>query len=287
MSETRADTNEKSWARVFALASVLIAVVAPCLWLWPRVVTHAWQRALVGVITYLWFLVPVFSWIALFKIRRSACRVKGRGLAIAGLGIWVCGVFVACALTWSSMGSKHAAGMRLLCGTNLKGIGSAMAIYAHDNDDEFPTADRWCDILIEQTKVTAKQFVCRYNGGAIIGESSYALNRNIIGRKMAEVPRDTVLLFETNLGKERGRRRGYLSDRVWYEIRAKESPKWAQRHPAKQKVYEKRWNQIGGPENIAPENHGVKGCNVLFNRGNVRFVDVESLAKLNWAGTKD
>jgi prepilin-type processing-associated H-X9-DG protein len=42
------------------------------------------------------------------------------------------------------------------------------------------------------------------------------------------------------------------------------------------------WNQHGGPEILTTENHGGKGCNVLFKDGSVRFVKTEELGKLRW-----
>jgi prepilin-type processing-associated H-X9-DG protein len=42
------------------------------------------------------------------------------------------------------------------------------------------------------------------------------------------------------------------------------------------------WNQHGGPEILTTENHGGRGCNILFNDGSVRFVKTKELGKLRW-----
>lgn len=42
------------------------------------------------------------------------------------------------------------------------------------------------------------------------------------------------------------------------------------------------WNQVGGPEILTTENHRGKGCNILFNNGNVEFVRSERLGELRW-----
>lgn len=42
------------------------------------------------------------------------------------------------------------------------------------------------------------------------------------------------------------------------------------------------WNQFGGPEILATENHEGEGCNILFNDGRVEFVKTERLSRLKW-----
>jgi prepilin-type processing-associated H-X9-DG protein len=42
------------------------------------------------------------------------------------------------------------------------------------------------------------------------------------------------------------------------------------------------WNQYGGPELLALENHRGKGCSVSFVDGSVRFVEADELAGLKW-----
>jgi prepilin-type processing-associated H-X9-DG protein len=46
------------------------------------------------------------------------------------------------------------------------------------------------------------------------------------------------------------------------------------------------WNQYGGPELLAPQNHEGRGCNILFNDGHVYFENVKSIPKLNWGDEK-
>ncbi|MDI6450879.1 hypothetical protein [Anaerobaca lacustris] len=42
------------------------------------------------------------------------------------------------------------------------------------------------------------------------------------------------------------------------------------------------WNQFGGPELLATENHRGRGCSILFVDGSVRFVKAEELDELKW-----
>lgn len=42
------------------------------------------------------------------------------------------------------------------------------------------------------------------------------------------------------------------------------------------------WNQFGGPELLAPENHQGKGCHILFVDGHVEFVKTGRFDELRW-----
>lgn len=132
-------------------------------------------------------------------------------------------------------------GQKVICGTNLRGIGIAMMVYANDNDDRFPTADKWCDLLVVHYYVDVEQFVCD-RSDVKVGESSYAMNKNIVGVKASDIPEDVVLLFESKPG----------------------------------------WNQAGGPEILTAENHNGEGCNILFGDRRVRIVETERLGELKW-----
>ena len=72
-----------------------------------------------------------------------------------------------------------------------------MLVYASEFDDRYPTADKWCDLLVDYAKVIPKQFVCR---GAVKrgdkGSCHYAMNPDCEPNS----PGDTVLLFETKCG---------------------------------------------------------------------------------------
>ena len=74
------------------------------------------------------------------------------------------------------------------------------------------------------------------------GPCNYAMNKNVEGLALRALPPDMVLLFET--------------------------------HPG--------WNQSGGPEILATDNHEGEGCNVLFVDSHVAFVKTEDLDDLKW-----
>lgn len=197
-----------------------------------------------------------------------------RKLVIAAFvfGIAVCGVSVA---LWVFGRRPKVTGPhppRWLCAANLSWLGKAMEIYANDFDGEYPTADKWCDLLLVGDYVTLKTFLCP-RSGAIKAESSFALNVNVVGRKRSEVPPNVVLLFETNFGIDPLGRQGWLKERQFY--------KFFPRDP-ETRVYKLRWNQSGGPEILTTEYHDGEGCMVLFNDGSVDFVRTKELSKLKW-----
>ena len=88
---------------------------------------------------------------------------------------------------------KRNLAIRLLCGSNLNGLGKAMLIYAQNHNDQYPTPNQWCDLLIKDFEVTKKMFRC---SGDRKGLCSYAMNPNCEPNSLP----DTVLLFETKGG---------------------------------------------------------------------------------------
>ncbi len=85
----------------------------------------------------------------------------------------------------------------IMCRINLSMLCKSIRIYANDYDGEYPTADKWCDLLLQHAGITEKQFVCR--GAFKKGNKKpchYAINPNTEPNS----PEDIVLLFETNGG---------------------------------------------------------------------------------------
>ena len=83
--------------------------------------------------------------------------------------------------------------------SNLKQIGLAFIQYVQDNDQKLPDADKWVDEIYPYLKTES---VFR-DPSAPAGEKwSYAFNRNLSGRKVADLasPATTVILFESTMG---------------------------------------------------------------------------------------
>ena len=173
---------------------------------------------------------------------------------------------------------------RVLCGTNMTGLVKAILVYARL--DEFgrpPTAEKWCDLLIQNDYVTYRQFVCR-GSDAILGECSYAMNEHLAGKDISKLPPDVVVLFETNFGRHAMGRQGLLKDRECYKFMPngkRETMVYELRNP-ETKVYKLRWNQVCGPELLTVENHDGEGCNIVYASSRVEFVETKDLGKLKW-----
>ncbi len=208
--------------------------------------------------------------------QRTQCKSKVTGPALTVVFLIVVIAILVFLLVRSYV--RPTSPPRSSCQVQLRGLGMAITIYAgEDEHQRLPTADKWCDLLIQGDFTTPKQFVCRcIESDAIFGESSYAINANIAGKSINEIPDDVVLLFETNFGINPLGRHGQLSERSF-----RDRLSYARYNP-KGRVYRRRWNQFGGPEILTTENHGGKGCNIVFKDRRVDFVPTQRLGTLKW-----
>lgn len=165
-------------------------------------------------------------------------------------------------------------GSRVVCGTNLRGLANALMVYANDTEAlRLPPADKWCDVLIQNEYTSPQGFVCRQSD-AIVGESSYAINKNVAGKDIRALPGDVVFLFETDFGKDPNGRSELIKNRAWYKAMPYGNPQT--------KVYKNRWNQAGGPEILTTKHHEGNLCNVAFIDTHVKVLGVADLVKLKW-----
>jgi prepilin-type processing-associated H-X9-DG protein len=211
--------------------------------------------AILSFFTFFITAVPAFilGLVGIFKIEKSAGKLKGKGLAIAGVAVPVVSLPIVALLMgilMPALARTRQIAYRMVCGTNMSALGKAMLIYANDYNNKFPTSSNWCDLLIEHAEVSPQCFRCKgvfgsraarcYKG--VSGKlCSYAMNKNIEGLG-ANAPPDMVLLFEAGPG----------------------------------------WNQSGGPESLTTDNHRREGCNVLFVDSHVQFVKAKDINDLKW-----
>ena len=120
-------------------------------------------------------------------------------------------------------------------------LGGAVRTYASDNEGKFPTKDRWCDLVIQGGYAPEEWFRCPFSK-IKSGQCTYAMNANLNGKRVSDVPADTVMLFEGQVG----------------------------------------WNQTGGVEmwNTAKK-HG-RGNHVVYVGGFVAFILTDSIEKEKW-----
>jgi prepilin-type processing-associated H-X9-DG protein len=83
---------------------------------------------------------------------------------------------------------------RLVCNANLRALGLALCVYAQDHNNNYPTPEKWCDLLGNKYgDFYDKTFRCPGGKGEMC---SYAINPNCEPNS----PKDIVLLFETKGG---------------------------------------------------------------------------------------
>ena len=133
--------------------------------------------------------------VSLIRISGSSRRLKGSGFAIAGIAIPIVLLPVIMAMLMPALARTRQIAFRMVCGTNLAGISSAMQMYVNENDG-YPTPDEWCDLLIEECNLTPRSFSCP---GKNSGQSNYALNKNIYDFGTGN-DADIVMIFETQPG---------------------------------------------------------------------------------------
>jgi len=193
-------------------------------------------------------------------------------------------VFLIPAILWPVLVNLREYSRRSKCAEHLRQLRRCMLVYDGGDGELRPTAEKWCDLFVKYLEVRPEEFICK-GSDAKIGESSYALNKNVAGLTNSQISPDVVSLFETDFGKTTAGRQEQLQNREWYKALGPEGryrPKWAKQYRASEKVYNLRWNQVGGPEIITPEHHKGQGCNVLLHDGKVRFVRPEQLGELKW-----
>lgn len=140
------------------------------------------------------FATPILGIAALLKIKDSNVLLAGKGLAIAALSISA--FFIVLAFIMPQVGKMSTKAYTVQCMANVHAIGSAMHLYAEENEGRYPDADKWCDLLKKYLLEPERQFVCKISNTKT-GQCSYALNRNIVGMKTSGIPPNVVLLFES------------------------------------------------------------------------------------------
>lgn len=124
-------------------------------------------------------------------------------------------------------------------------LGSIIREYARGHDGHLPPAANWCDALAQFDPNATDYLACRaldlFDRGPK-NLSTLALNTNVKGRRLADVPPDVVLLFGTN--------------------------------PAQ--------NPVGDRKLLTADEYEGKGALVLFADLHIEFVKVSRFGTLRW-----
>ena len=140
----------------------------------------------------------IFGIVALVKISNASDRIKGNGMAIAGICLPVVALPVMAlmmGILMPALARTRQLAFRMTCGTNLSGLGKAMLVYANDYG-ELPTPANWCDLLLEKAQIHPLMLQCK---GAGEGRCHYAMNEEVANLGV-KAPANMVLLFETHAG---------------------------------------------------------------------------------------
>jgi len=169
----------------------------------PRVLSPRMQWVVLTFLVSLFLLTASFilGLLSIIQIERSGGRITGRALAVGAVLIPVFGGLLP---YWSVfMRIPRSTAFRMVCGSNLAGIGKAMLIYANDYEDELPKAGGknsvWAAkipdweaknrfaaysirpdgsggkgsissslyLLVKYTDVEPKRFICKQDSGSI------------------------------------------------------------------------------------------------------------------------
>ncbi len=150
-----------------------------------------------GVTAIIGFVLGI---VAQVKIRRSGGRLKGKGLAIAGICIsavmFLFSLAIAAGLIIPALAKAKHRGSSGNCENNIKQIGLAIRLYADENDGKCPQAVNWCD-AIQGNVNEPEAFQCPQRREE---KSGFGFNSKLAGRILSGIPPDTVILFETSGG---------------------------------------------------------------------------------------
>jgi prepilin-type processing-associated H-X9-DG protein len=249
----------------------------------PLVYVMRWQSevlflilCIVGIVLLL--VAFILGILALVQIRHNKGNLKGMPRSLFTVVVSIC-----CFLYIGNMlYTELEAVAHFICGERVAAVGKILSIYAEDHNDALPTASCWCDVVIGHEDVGVGQFICP-GSDAIVGESSYAMNKYIADMNMSQLPKDIVVIFETDYGRttKRGwwQKFPFSRDNKFYSVvESNGIPKVIR----SDKLDKLRWNQVGGPEMLTCEHHQGKGCYILFGDGHVWFTKKEEFTKLRW-----
>jgi hypothetical protein len=120
-----------------AIASFVLAILSPFAFF---LTVFLGIKMLVITSIFAASLAFILGIISLAQIGLSAGNVAGKAFAAIAVAIPVVFYFVMCFLAVSARPRTRSVAYRMVCGSNLSGLGRSMLIYANDYDNSFPCA---------------------------------------------------------------------------------------------------------------------------------------------------
>ena len=118
-----------------SIIALVLAVLSILVFFPPLVLLF---RVLGRLVLFLPLLAVILGIISIVRIERSGGKVTGRIFAVAAVLIPVfAGLLLVLIISYAP---RRSTAYRMVCGTNLSGIGKAMLMYSNDYDNEFPRA---------------------------------------------------------------------------------------------------------------------------------------------------
>lgn len=161
-----------------------------------------------GIVGFFLFAIPaliglVLGIVSLRAINRSQGRLRGQGLAIAGICVSGCATMllpIMAAMVFPVFVRAREAARKQVCLSHTKTLSQALQMYAGDWGGSLPDGRTWCDALAGHTP--AKDvFVCPSQSQPDL-PCGYALNQDLDKALISSVadPQTTIALFESDLG---------------------------------------------------------------------------------------
>ena len=217
-----ADTNSPPKTSGMAIASLVLGLTGFC-----------GITALIGMILGI---------VATTRISKSNGRLKGKGIAIAGICISAVMCIVSLALVAAvalpALAKVKSKRQNSDCVSNVKQVSLAIRLYADENEGKCPQAADWCD-AITPNLAGKHVFQCPQRAG---NEGAFAFNAKLAGKTLSAIPPDTVMIFESSSG----------------------------------------WNFTGGADDVIQRPPHGRNFVFGFADGSVREINKEELKELRW-----
>jgi hypothetical protein len=138
---------------------------------------------------------------ALVKIGRSNGRLKGNGLAIAGISCSTAALgalffqILLIGILLPALGTARMAAMQAKTFSQARELAMAATLYATDHDDQYPSADNWVQVFLDKGFIVEETLVSPF---AMKDGRAFAMNAKLGDLRVAEItyPARTVLFFE-------------------------------------------------------------------------------------------